>query len=93
MIKSTYEKYNYILDPHGAVGLCAAEKYHKTVFQDDIVITVETAHPAKFGDVVEPVIGTEPPMPERLGKVLKLKKKAIKMGIDFEGFKQYLLQR
>lgn len=93
MMKACYKKYNYILDPHGAVGMCAAEKYHKTVSPDDIVITVETAHPAKFGDVVEPVLGIEPPMPERLEKVLKLKKKSIKIGTDFEGFKEYLLHR
>jgi threonine synthase len=92
-IKDTYTKYNYILDPHGAVGMCGAEKYHKMINQDDICITVETAHPAKFGDIVEPVLGLEPPMPERLERVLHLEKKAIKMAVDHQKFKEYLLAK
>ncbi len=92
-IKASYDKYKYILDPHGAVGMCAAEKYHKVVNGDDICITVETAHPAKFGDVVEPVLGIEPPMPERLAKVQELEKKAVLMENDFEVFKTFLLNK
>jgi threonine synthase len=61
--------------------------------QDDICITVETAHPAKFGDIVEPVLGLEPPMPERLERVLHLEKKAIKMAVDHQKFKEYLLAK
>ena len=73
--------------------MCGAEKYHKMINQDDICITVETAHPAKFGDIVEPILGLEPPMPERLEKVLHLEKKAIKMKADIHVFKEYLLSR
>lgn len=93
MIKETYSKYDYMLDPHGAVGMCGAEKYHKTVNADDLVITVETAHPAKFGEIVEPVLGKAPDMPERLEKVLHLDKNALKMSTDFAAFKDYLLSR
>jgi len=93
MMRETYKKFDYILDPHGAVGLCGAEKYHQQIDGNDIVITVETAHPAKFGDIVEPVLGVKPPMPERLEKVLHLKKKAIKMAVDHGVFKEYLLSR
>ncbi len=93
MMRKTYENHGYILDPHGAVGMCASEKYHHQINADDICITVETAHPAKFGDIVEPVLGIAPDMPERLEKVLHLEKKAIKMGVDFGMFKEYLLSR
>lgn len=92
-IKSSYEKYNYILDPHGAVGMCASEKYHQMVSPDDIIITLETANPAKFADVVEPILGIKVPMPERLAKVLDPEKNAIKMKADFKTFKHFLLQR
>ena len=92
-MKSSYNKYNYILDPHGAVGMCAANKYHRIISDESICITVETAHPAKFGDVVEPVLGITPPMPERLARVQNLKKKAILMHADFDDFKSYLLSR
>ncbi len=93
MMRQTLQKYDYILDPHGAVGMCGAEKYHKMINADDVCVVVETAHPAKFGDVVEPVLGIEPIMPERLEKVLHLEKKAIKMPVDFGVFKEYLLSR
>lgn len=93
MMRHVYKKYDYILDPHGAVGMCGAEKYHKMINGNDICITVETAHPAKFGDIVEPVLGIKPDMPERLERVLHLKKKAIKMAADFGVFKEYLLSR
>ena len=93
MIKRTYDTYGYILDPHGAVGMCGSETYHRRINGNDICITVETAHPAKFGDIVEPVLGVAPEMPERLEKVQHLEKKAIKMAADFEAFKEYLLSR
>jgi threonine synthase len=92
-MRKAYKKYQYILDPHGAVGLCGAEKYHKMIDANDVCIIAETAHPAKFGDVVEPTLGIAPPMPERLEKVLHLEKKAIKMNPDFGVFKEYLLSR
>jgi len=93
MMKRIDEKYGYMLDPHGAVGMCGAEKYHQLINKDDVCISVETAHPAKFGDIVEPVLGKTPEMPERLEKVQHLEKKAIKMKADFERFKEYLLGR
>jgi threonine synthase len=93
MMKKTYEQYGYILDPHGAVGMCGSEAYHKKINGNDVCITVETAHPAKFGDIVEPVLGLTPEMPERLARVQHLEKKAIKMAADFEAFKEYLLGR
>ena len=93
MMKQTYDKFGYMLDPHGAVGMCGSDKYHQLINGNDICITVETAHPAKFGDIVEPVLGKTPDMPERLEKVQHLEKKAIKMKADFGGFKEYLLGR
>lgn len=93
MMKQTYEQYGYMLDPHGAVGMCGSEKYHHQINPNDICITVETAHPAKFGDIVEPVLGKTPDMPERLAKVQHLEKQAIKMGKEFGEFKDYLLYR
>ena len=50
IIKSYYEKYNYLLDPHTACGIGA---YEKTVMgQDTICISLSTAHPAKFGEAI-----------------------------------------
>jgi threonine synthase len=62
-IASFYEKHNYVLDPHTAVGVKAAQ-LHKTVGVP--MVCLATAHPAKFGTVVEEAIGTPPHIPESL---------------------------
>lgn len=58
-IRRTYERDGYILDPHTAVGMCAADGLSDTV-------CLATAHPAKFNDAVREAIGTEAPPPPSL---------------------------
>ena len=68
-IKAIQDKYNYTLDPHGAVGYMGLKKYlseHPNTFG----ICLETAHPIKFLDVVEPVIGEKIPLPESVKDIL-----------------------
>jgi threonine synthase len=62
-IRKTYERDGYILDPHTAVGVCAAEGLGDTV-------CLATAHPAKFNDAVREAIGTEAPPPPSLQGLL-----------------------
>jgi threonine synthase len=62
-IASFYEQHNYVLDPHTAVGVKAAQ-LHKTGGVP--MVCLATAHPAKFGTVVEEAIGTPPHIPESL---------------------------
>lgn len=54
-------------------------------------IVLETAHPAKFGEVVQTAIGREAPIPDRLEKVLSLPDMAIPMTKDYESFKEWLI--
>ncbi|HUS02260.1 MAG TPA: threonine synthase, partial [Chitinophagaceae bacterium] len=88
-LKEVYLKTNYLLDPHGAVGYIGLKKYlqenpdHKGIF-------LETAHPVKFYDVVEPVIEEPVPMPAAINDLLKKKKQSIKMGFDYNALKEYL---
>ena len=66
-IKETYEEEGYIICPHTA----CAERVRRTQFpSDENVLIVSTAHPAKFETIVEPLIGTEVPVPEALSKLL-----------------------
>lgn len=65
---------------------------------DDVVtkknaigVILETAHPAKFGAIVEKATGSKPSIPDRLEKVLKLQDRAIPMENDYEQFKEWLL--
>lgn len=91
-IKEVYEKENYLLDPHGAVAYLALKNYleqhpeHRGIF-------LETAHPVKFYDVVEPVIHQRIPVPESVQGILDKEKQSVKMDVNFEDLKEYLLNK
>jgi len=53
-------------------------------------IVLETAHPAKFGQIVQAAGGKEPPVPERLAEVLRLPDRSIPMENNYDSFKDWL---
>jgi threonine synthase len=60
---------------------------------DEVGIFLETAHPAKFTETVEEIVGKgNVPMPERLQEFMKGEKKTVEMGPEFSEFKKYLLE-
>jgi threonine synthase len=89
-IKEVYEKYNYLLDPHGAVGYLSLKKYLET---DPSAkgIFLETAHPVKFPDAVEKVTGKNIELPASLENIMIQQKKSIKMKAQYDELKNYLL--
>ena len=88
-LKKVYKEFNYLLDPHGAVGYHALEKYlQEHPSQKGIV--VETAHPVKFFDVVEPIIQEAVSIPEAISEQLKLAKKSVLMENNIEALKAFL---
>ena len=87
-MKECYEETGYILDPHGACGYRALKEGLK---EGETGVFLETAHPAKFKDTVDPIIGTEVTIPERLAEFMKGKKQSVEMSKDFGSFKKYLL--
>ena len=89
-MQEVFAKYDYVIDPHGAVGYLALKEYQKTT--DAVGIILETAHPAKFWDDVESILDREIDIPERLASLKSKKKEAILRGIDFESFKDWLLK-
>jgi len=82
--------YDYILDPHGAVAYLGLTEYLKDD-KETPGIFLETAHPAKFMDVVEPMAKVPIKTPERLAECLKKPKKSIKISNTFEDLKTFLL--
>ncbi|MGK9476905.1 threonine synthase [Melioribacter sp. OK-6-Me] len=91
-IKEVYEKYGYILDPHGAVGYMALKDYEivrATAKFNKVVL--ETAHPAKFKDVIEEELGVEIDVPQRLATCLDKQKKSIELSSNYSDLKEYLL--
>ena len=89
-ILEVYNKYNYLIDPHGAVGYLAA-KLHSALRPEERVIILETAHPAKFAEVVERSIEQKIEIPERLQKCMDKEKQSIALENDFSDLKSYLL--
>lgn len=90
-LKDVYRDTNYLLDPHGAVGYKAMELYlHQNPHQKGIVI--ETAHPVKFFDVVEPIIDKAISIPSQVKKVMDLPKKSIPMENNVKALKDFLLK-
>lgn len=90
IIAKVFKNNKYLLDPHGAVGYGALKKYldHHPNQQG---LFLETAHPIKFYDVVEPIIHQSVPFPSAIENLLKLKKESIKMEARFDDLKNYLL--
>ena len=88
-IAEVFKKYDYTIDPHGAVGYLAFKSYLKNHRKADGII-LETAHPSKFPEEVERCIGREVDIPERLARLADKEKKAVFMQPNFEDFKSWL---
>ncbi len=61
-ISSYYQKWKYLLDPHTAVGVAAAERLENKVERKEgeyAIVCLSTAHPAKFGEVVTKCVGSD----------------------------------
>lgn len=89
-IKEVKQKYNYIMDPHGAVGylglqdfLAENPEYYGTF--------LETAHPVKFLETVEEVIGKKVEIPDSIKETIAKEKKAISIS-NYDDLKSYLMQ-
>ena len=87
-IAETLERTGYLLDPHGACGYLAL---CEGLREDETGVFLETAHPAKFRDRVEPVIGRSIEIPARLAEFMRGKKLSVELPADFETFKKYLI--
>ncbi len=83
-----YRKHGYLLDPHGAVGYCALSEYLES---DEVGVFLETAHPAKFKDTVDRILGEEISIPEKLQAFMKGTKQSINLPKDFASFKAFLM--
>ena len=89
-MKEIYTQYNYVADPHGAVGYLGAKTYLKENPNVHCVF-LETAHPTKFLDVVEAVIKEKQPLPEQIQSVMDKEKVSIAIS-TYEDLKGYLLK-
>ena len=87
-IKEVKAETGYVCDPHGACGYRALKEGLK---QGEVGVFLETAHPAKFKDTVDAILGDNIEIPAKLQAFMKGTKQSIPMSKDFAAFKQFLL--
>ena len=89
-MRQCYEETGYILDPHGACGYQALADGLKS---GEIGVFCETAHPAKFKEKVDDILGIDVDIPARLRAFMQGQKQSVPMTKDFADFKQYLMNQ
>lgn len=89
-IRSFHQEYNYVLDPHTAVGVKAAQQY-KTAGVP--MVCLATAHPAKFGAVVEEAIGTSVDIPDCLSGITDKPARCELMSADMKEIQEFVVQK
>ena len=92
-IKSVYDRYHVILEQHGAVGWAGLEAYFKTMPDKNLAICLETAHPAKFPEEIEQLLGITPQRPQSMKDIDRRKGSAINITNDYDAFKDYLQKK
>ncbi len=88
-IRECYKSTGYVLDPHSAVGMAAAEKLSASM-DGQPVVCLATAHPAKFPDAVRKATGREPERPEAMKGLENLPSRCRILPADVEIIKKYV---
>ncbi|MFI3289119.1 MAG: threonine synthase [Rikenellaceae bacterium] len=89
-MSATLKETGYLLDPHGACGYRALEEQLQP---DEVGVFLETAHPAKFNEVVEGITGVDVEIPAALQAFMAGTKQSIEMGKGYDEFKSLLMSR
>ncbi len=93
-IGEAYSQYHVLLEPHGAVGWAGLMEYLKVHPEDDVpnqlFISLETAHPAKFPKEIQNILGIDPPLPLSLQGLESKPETYSRIENDYESFKDYL---
>lgn len=87
-MRQCYADTKYILDPHGA---CGYQALVEGLQEGEYGVFCETAHPAKFKEKVDEILGIDVEIPDRLAAFMRGTKQSVPMTKDFADFKQYLL--
>ncbi len=93
-ISSAWQKHRLLLEPHGAVGWAGLEKYlaaHPGE-ADRICVSLETAHPAKFPEKIEELLGLDPELPPSLSALDGKQEFILPMQNDYAAFARHLLE-
>ena len=89
-MRQCYKETGYILDPHGA---CGYQSLVDGLLPGEVGVFCETAHPAKFKEKVDEILGIDVEIPDRLAAFMKGEKQSVPMTMEFEDFKKYLMNQ
>ena len=89
-MRECYKDSGYILDPHGACGYQALKDGLQA---GEVGVFCETAHPAKFKEKVDDILGIDVEIPERLAAFMRGQKQSVPMSKDFADFKAFLMKQ
>lgn len=89
IVRKVYYETGYLCDPHGACGFQALSE---NLAENQVGVFLETAHPAKFTETIESIIGKGIlQLPDKLAFFMKGEKKSTQMGKEYKFFREYLL--
>ena len=91
-IKDIYNRNNYLMDPHSAIGYLGIKSYLSNHSTNASGIFLSTAHPIKFKEQVEKSIGKEISVPSRLKDIMGKSKRSIEIN-SYNDLKDQLLSK
>jgi threonine synthase len=93
-IKETWEKHNVVLEPHGSVGWAGLQEFLDSegndLGRDQLFVSLETAHPAKFPEEINRLLGFDPELPPSLQGIEEKEECYGRMRNDYKAFKEHL---
>jgi threonine synthase len=92
-IQNAWQKNRLLLEPHGASGWLGLERYLEENPSSSTAVSVETAHPAKFPDEIEKLLGFSPDVPPSLADVERKKENYRSMPAEYESFRELILEK
>ena len=88
VVKKVYNNTGYMMDPHGA---CGFESLNEKLMENQVGVFLETAHPAKFLETMEEILGKDKiEIPDKLKEFMIGKKKSIRLNSDYNKFRKFL---
>jgi len=89
-IREVYQQHGYLLDPHGAVAYSGAKRFLAETLDPAVAVFLETAHPAKFREVMEDTLGETIAIPARLQEFAEKEEQIVPMPNSFDELKAIL---
>ena len=87
VMSGIYERHGLLIDPHTAVGIGAAERLRRP---DEMIVTLSTAHPAKFPDAVEQATGVRPELPAHLAGIFEREERVESLPNNLAAIEDYV---